>query len=410
MRIIYIHQYFRTPSMSGGTRSYEMARRMVDAGHEVQMITSSSDGRFRGNRWIKEQTAGIQVHWLPARYDNAMSYARRLVSFGQFAHRASAYCRDLRGDIVFATSTPLTVAIPAVAASRRLSAPLVFEVRDLWPDLPIAMRALNVPFAKTAARRLERWAYANSTRVVGLSPGMCEGVARAGYPRERIRCVPNSADTALFEVPEDCGLEFRESRSWLGSRPLVVYAGTFGKVNGVEFLADVAQAMASINPEVRFLALGAGGETENVKNRARALNVLGKTFFIEGPRAKADMPAVLSAATICVSLFIPLKPMWDNSANKFFDALAAGRPVAINYGGWQADLLQKSGAGVVMHPTDPQLAAGVLDAMISNDSKLASARRASRHLAHNEFSRDRTAQDLLRVLEEAVAEQRQLGV
>ena len=40
MRITYLHQYFNTPGMSGGTRSYEMARRLVEMGHEVNMVTS----------------------------------------------------------------------------------------------------------------------------------------------------------------------------------------------------------------------------------------------------------------------------------------------------------------------------------------------------------------------------------
>ena len=40
MRIVYLHQYFVTPEMIGGSRSYEMARRLVAAGHEVHMVTS----------------------------------------------------------------------------------------------------------------------------------------------------------------------------------------------------------------------------------------------------------------------------------------------------------------------------------------------------------------------------------
>ena len=55
MRILYLHQYFNTPDMSGGTRSYEMARRLVAAGHEVHMVTSErSRGSSRG--WRTEDT------------------------------------------------------------------------------------------------------------------------------------------------------------------------------------------------------------------------------------------------------------------------------------------------------------------------------------------------------------------
>src|SRR5690606_26520793 len=144
-------------------------------------------------------------------------------------------------------------AIPAVLGSRRLRVPMVFEVRDLWPEVPIAMGALDFPLAKYLARTLERWAYAHSARIIGLSPGMCAGIARTGYPPGRIDCIPNSADTDLFDVPADEGLRFRRGRPWLAGRPLVVYAGTLGKVNGVGYLAEMAAAMESLDPDVRFL-------------------------------------------------------------------------------------------------------------------------------------------------------------
>jgi hypothetical protein len=64
MRITYLHQYFNTPEMSGGTRSYEMARRLAAKGHEVNMVTSwrEDDGR---KGWFETEEAGIRVHWLP---------------------------------------------------------------------------------------------------------------------------------------------------------------------------------------------------------------------------------------------------------------------------------------------------------------------------------------------------------
>ena len=67
--------------------------------------------------------------------------------------------------------------------------------------------------------------------------------------------------------------------------------------------------------------------------------------------------------------------MWANSANKFFDALASGTPVAINYGGWQADLLEETSAGIVLPPNDPGEAAKRLGVFIKDESELAKAGR-----------------------------------
>src|SRR5690606_28538222 len=110
-----------------------------------------------------------------------------------------------------------------------------------------------------------------------------------------------------------------------------------------------------LDPEIRFLAIGHGAEVALVRQKARELGVLEKNFFMESPVSKAEMPALFSAATLSTSLFIPLEPMWHNSANKFFDTLAASRPIAINYGGWQADLIRETGAGVVLDE-DPAVA------------------------------------------------------
>jgi glycosyltransferase involved in cell wall biosynthesis len=84
----------------------------------------------------------------------------------------------------------------------------------------------------------------------------------------------------------------------------------------------------------------------------------------------------------------PLKAMEDNSANKFFDALAAARPVAINYGGWQKELLQKSGAGLCLHPTDLGEAADQLHQLLTSPERRAACSQASAKLADEKFSRD----------------------
>ena len=104
--------------------------------------------------WFTTHESGMRVHWLPVRYSNHMTYLARMLAFFKFAIRAAGRARQIRGDVVFATSTPLTIAIPAVYAARRCGIPMVFEVRDLWPELPIAVGALRIP---SCALRRELW-------------------------------------------------------------------------------------------------------------------------------------------------------------------------------------------------------------------------------------------------------------
>lgn len=394
--------------MHGGTRSFEMARCLVDSGHEVHMVTSSREESQNSERqrWRQTQEAGILVHWLPVPYSNAMNYRQRIKAFLAYAHGAARKAAALNGDIVFATSTPLTIALPAVYAAKLNRIPMVFEVRDLWPELPIAIGALRNPLMIGTAKRLERFAYRNASRVVVLSPGMRNGVVATGYPEDRVHLIPNSADLDLFGVPEKAGHAFRQQHAWLGDRPLVVYTGTMGRINGVSYLARLAAKVKETAPEVRFLVVGGGQEEAEVRREAEALGVLNETFFMLSQVPKQEMPEILSAATLATSLFVDLREMWANSANKFFDALASGTPIAINYGGWQAELLRVHGAGLRLHATDMKQAASELLAFLnSGNAALREAGNRARRLAEEQFSRDVLANELEQVLLTVAKEQ-----
>lgn len=402
MKILYLHQYFNTPSMNGGTRSYEMARRLVARGHEVHMITSRREGGQTRGDWEVEDIEGIQVHWLPVPYSNAMSYPKRIAAFFRFAVGAARRASSIRGDLVFATSTPLTIALPGAYASWRQRLPMVFEVRDLWPELPIAIGALKGRVTIALARWLERFAYRHSCAVVALSPGMKDGVVKAGFPAEQVTVIPNSCDLDMFRVPPEAGQAFRQRYDWLQDRPMVLYCGTLGRINGVEYLAKVAAAARKLNPEVRFVVVGEGGEHEKVTRIATELGVLGDNFHMIPGVAKQEVPAVLSAATLSTSLFIPLPEMWANSANKFFDALASGTPVCINYRGWQEAYIRDSGAGLILEEHDTDKAAQQIIDALNDPDWLARAAAAATKLAQEAFARDLLADRLESVLKQAV--------
>lgn len=391
--------------MAGSTRSYEMARRLVDAGHEVHMVTSNRNSNKNKNRqWYKTIESGIQVHWIQIPYSNNLSYNDRVKAFFEFAIKASTKAASLVGDVVFATSTPLTIAIPGIFSAKLNRIPMVFEVRDLWPNLPIAVGAIKNSALIFAARQFERFAYRYSSRIVALSPGMKAGIVATGYPSENVTIIPNSCNMELFNAPLELGFQFRSKYPWLGNRPLMVYTGTLGIINGVEYLAYLAKAAGKIDPEVRFLVVGTGKEEEKIREIAKELCVFEQNFFMMKEVPKKDIPKILCAADIATSFVINIKGIWHNSANKFFDALASGTPVAINYGGWQADLLCKSGAGIVLDTNKMQMTrtAKTLVQKIRDKKWLRHAIIAAKKLAREEFSIDVLATKLEQILVDAV--------
>ena len=406
MKIIYLHQYFKTPDMNGGTYSYEMARRLVARGHEVHMVTAdceTSVGRI-GNpsyvrrRWYRTEEAGIQVHWIPLPYSNRMSYKRRLRTFLEFAWLAARKAVTLPGDVVYASSSPLTIALAGVRAARSKSIPMVFEVADLWPDTPIAVGALKSRPAIAAARWLERFAYRNAARVVAFSPDMKKGIQAAGCPAEKVTVIYNGCDLRLFQVPESAGHDFRSRYGWLGNRPLVVYTGTLGVVNGVDYLARLAAAVRRRDPEIRFLVMGDGCRKDEVRRAARECGVLDRNFFMLPPVPKTELPAVLSAADLATSTVIDRKALWANSASKVYDAMAASRPVAVNHGGWLAKLIRESHCGLVLDARDFERAGAELVAAVGNRRGLAAAGAAARRVGEDRFDRGKLSRRLESVL------------
>ena len=389
--------------MVGGTRSYEMAKRMVEGGHEVHMVSSwRLDSKKSG--WTQENIDGINVHWLSVRYNNKMGSLKRIVAFLKFAILAGPRARSIGGDLVFASSTPLTIALPAIYAAKRLKIPMVFEVRDLWPELPIAIGAIRNRLIIRLTRWLERYAYQNSSRIIALSPGMADGICKSGYPRKYVKVIPNSCDNTLFYPSDALAQQFRLDHPELGHRKIVLYAGTFGRINGVGFLPELAARLKNKHPDVCFVSIGSGAEFESVRLKADRLGVLQKNYFQYEAMPKTDLVKAFQAATISMSLFIDLPEMRHNSANKFFDTLASGTAVAINYGGWQKDIIKQHKVGISLSPT-ANIAAKQLSKLLQNSHEIHEMSIAARYLAENSFDRDVLAQSLILVLRETRIDQ-----
>ena len=342
MKIVYLHQYFNTPDMPGGTRSYEMARRWVAAGHEVHIVTTSRE-EGKGLGWRNSIEDGVHVHWRKIPYSNSMGAWRRMLAFMEFVLAAAPKARSLRGDVIFATSTPLTIVLPGIYASAFRKSPIVFEVRDLWPTMPIAAGYLRNPVVKIAAFSLERVAYRCSRKIVALSEDMAAGIARAGAPIDKIVVAPNSCDVETLDVDVEIGIRYRAMHCWLKERPFVVYCGTIGMLNNLSYLVSIADRMRLRNPSVAFGVYGIGKEEGSVRALAAHSGVLNVNFDTLGkyPNGKSLRSLVRRQLQRRCSCRYPI--CTPNSANKFFDGLAAAKPVAINYGGWQAEHIEVDG-------------------------------------------------------------------
>ena len=128
----------------------------------------------------------------------------------------------------------------------------MFEVRDLWPELPVAIGAIKSPVVIKLAKMLEVFAYKKSTHVVALSPGMAAGVLPYN---PNVTTIPNSSDLDLFAPSYDKAQAFKSKFPEIGDSPFALYAGTFGLINGVSYLVDIAEQLKRINSDVKIVAI-----------------------------------------------------------------------------------------------------------------------------------------------------------
>ena len=382
----------------GGTRSYEFARRFVARGHAVSMVTAVGPDQAGGREVDGIEVIGVRAGYSDYVRGTALAYPRRALEFSRFAAAATAtVLREPRPDVVYATSPPLTMAFPAIAASFRHRAPLVFEVRDLWPEAPIQMGALTNPALVHLARLLEQLVYRRAAHVIALSPGMRDGVIASGVPTGKVTLVPNASDLELFS-PDLDGSPARE-RLRLGDRFVCSYFGTMGEANDLTQVIEAAALLERDGQDgVTFVLHGDGKRRRALEELVRRRQVSNVVFSDPIPD-KHSVATLAAASDACMTIYKDVPVLYTCSPNKLFDTFAAGRPAVVNTPGWLRELVERHEAGVYARPADPADLAQKVLYLRDHPEVTERYGKNARRLAEQEFSRDDLAERALGVLE-----------
>lgn len=393
MKVLYFHQHFSTPKGATGIRSYEMARRLIARGHQVTMVCGSYgggetglDSPFVGGK-RKGIVDGIEIIEFDLAYSNTDGLFVRALSFLKFALRSIVIALTERYDLVFATTTPLTAGIPGIFARWLRNKPFVFEVRDLWPELPKAMGVIRNPLVLAALSFLEWASYRSAHRVIGLSPGIVDGIAHRGVARERITMVPNGCDLEIFNAPVEPWLPAGVEDGQL----MAVFAGTHGVANKLDAVLDAAKELKRRQrDDIRLVLIGQGKLKPALVQRAKAEG-LDNVVFHE-PVNKARLSGLMAKADLGLQILANVPAFYyGTSPNKFFDYIASGLPVLNNYPGWLAGMISENDCGFVVPPDNPVLFADALVQAADDRETLKKKGLRGRELAVREFDRRKLA-------------------
>lgn len=390
MKFLYFHQHFSTPQGATGTRSYEMAQRLIARGHSVTMVCGSSgtgnsglaqpfdSGRRRG------KVDGIDVIEFELGYSNKLGFFQRVMVFLLFAWRSILVAMREDYDVVFATTTPLTAGIPGIVARWLRGKPFVFEVRDLWPELPKAMGVITNPVILGMMSVLEWVSYHSAHRLVGLSPGIVEGIAKRGIPRERIQAVPNGCDLDIFAA----SVEKWRPEGVKDTDLMAIFTGTHGMANGLDAVLDAAAELKRRSRmDIKLVLVGDGMLKPGLQARAQAEGLDNVVFH--PPVQKKKLAGLMASADLGMQILANVPAFYyGTSPNKFFDYIAAGLPVLCNYPGWLAELMADHQCGYVVPPEQPQAFAEALIHAAEHRDALLVMGVNGRELAKTDYNRD----------------------
>jgi len=410
VHVLVVLQHYHTPDCDTAARPWALVRALASE-HRVTVLTTDAGRRKRITHdfdWVPD---GARLETVRVPYANEMATPERLRAF--LAYAAKALWTGLRGprpDLVYASSTPLTVGAVGAALAARWRCPWVFEVQDLWPDFPIQMGALEAagparPLLRRALYGLEHFLYRSADRVVTVSPDMAAHVRQFTEAR-KVFSVEYGTDLDLLPQADvtqaDGGTRATPSEPLRERLPvsehtkIVLYAGNFGRANDLRTLVEAARRTPSRPRDVHFVFAGSGYHRPLLSRAARRLPGVSLLDPLPYPKTLA----LFEQVDLSLVSFLDRPVLSANAPSKFFDSLAAGTPVVVTNPGWTKHFVEQHRCGWYVPAEAPGALTHRLETLVHDDEQRCQAARNARRAARAHFDRAAHMNELLSIIED----------
>lgn len=385
MKVLILHQYFNTPETGGPLRSFYLAKALAEKGIITSVITTHNAVEFR-----KEVIDGIQVHYLPIPYSNSFGFFKRVASFLKFVFSIVKEAGQFKEyDVCYAISTPLTIGLAAIWIKWRYKIPYIFEVGDLWPEAPIQVGIVRNSVLKKILYQLERSIYRRATSIVALSEPIKKAID-GKVPGKRIDVIPNMADTEFYNPTEKNPDLLRKFN--VQDKFVLSYIGTFGLANGLENILDCAESVKH-EPRIHFIFCGEGARLPALLEYAAQRKLTNVSFL--PMQHRNGVREVLNVTDAAFISYQALPVLETGSPNKYFDALAAGKMIVVNFGGWIQKEIEDNRCGVRV--SSPDEFAEKISSIIQNQDELRLKQQRARTLAESVYSRKKLSDSFVKI-------------
>lgn len=399
--LVIIHQYFNFPSETGSTRTYHFAQIMRSRGWRVIVVSGVLDHGTKKKTGVFKKD-GLTIIRRQINFANKDKFYIRIVKFMIFSVFAFAALLRIRSKIVFISSTPLTIVIPALLYKCITGNRYTLEVRDVWPEVPVALGVLRNRLLIKLSKVLEYLAYKNASAIVALSSGMSTSILRTCSKVTPI-VVPNgvNAQAEMFVESIDDMMPKRVLDILNNRKEFMCYTGTFGHVNDMVFMTELMIAYTSKNSEIHFVLLGTGQEFEICKSLVERAGQKDRIIIL--PQSSKQVAFLITEKAIASFCFVrPIAELFNNSANKVPESLGLGTPVILNYQGWQSELLDEHNLSFVVKSRDISQACSELTSiheMLAGTHR-SSLKKRCQKLAYEAFDLNKTFEPVVQKLEE----------
>ena len=406
MRVILVYQYFLSDNEPGHTRWNEMVKMWADSGNEVTVIagminynTGKRNEKYKNKLFFKERYYK-NVNVIRCHVSNSYnkSFLGRLwayFSFVFFGLFAALFKAKGKYDCLVVSSPPLFVGIIGLLIKKIRRIPMIFEIRDLWPESAVETGGVANKYIIKISYWLEQYIYDNSILLNVLTPAFKEHLIKwKKNVSDKIIYIPNAADFNLMKKYDNFNRDdFRLDLGW-DEKFIIIYVGAHGIANNLIQLLDAAKKLE--NSKAHIVLIGDGMEKEYLIDYSKKINISNVEFL--DPIPKVEIMKYVLASDAGTSVLKKNDVFKTIYSNKTFDYMICKKPILMGIDGVSKELVSLARAGFFVKPEDSEDFALNARKLMNDKNKCIQMGKNGYDYARKYFHREKLSKQYLQLI------------
>jgi len=378
-------------------------------GHEVSVITAFPHyenfrvwDEYRGKLVQRGRYHNMAVVRLYVYAPGKKSMVNRLISYLSYnalATIAGAISRS-KWDVILCPNGSFFTGLSAWFLEKLKSVPFIYNVQDVYPDVPIRAGQLRNPYAISALRSMENFMYRKAAHISVITPAMRDNLLSKGVADEKMSIIPNFVDTEFIR-PLPKFNNFAQANG-LADKFVVTHAGSIGYVYDLDTMLDAAQLL-SAEKDILFLIVGHGVAKAALEMKAHEMKLANVRFMPFQPRE--DLPSLRASSDVQVSLY-KNGAANESFPSKVYEIMASGRPLlaSADSDSSVANVVKTAGCGLCVQPGDAEGLAQAILKLYRDSCLRETMGQRGRQYAEENYSKHVAVARYNELLQEVVAQ------